>query len=63
MGLVSGRVKTGDQIWLLKGSKVPIVLRKCEEGDASTVVGGAYIHGVMYGETFDEEKCRQIVLV
>lgn len=63
MGLVSGQVKVGDQIWLLKGSKVPIVLRNCEDSETWTVVGDAYIHGIMYGEAFEEDKCEQIVLV
>lgn len=63
MGLVSGQVKVGDQIWLLKGSKVPIVLRKCENNETWIVIGDAYIHGIMYGEAFEEDKCEQIVLV
>ncbi|TID14357.1 HET-domain-containing protein [Venturia nashicola] len=63
MGLVSGKVERGDQIWLLKGSKVPVVLRKKDEKSEYEVVGDAYVHGVMYGEAFDEEQCEQIVLI
>ena len=63
MGLVSGDVQTGDEIWLLKGSKVPIVLRACSNGKDWRLVGDAYVHGVMHGEAFEEKKCRRIVLV
>jgi len=63
MGLVSGDVQAGDEIWLLKGCKVPVVLRACGGGEERRVVGDAYVHGVMYGEAFEEEKCQRIVLV
>lgn len=63
IGLVSGDIQTGDETWLLKGCKVPIVLRACGNGEDWEVVGDAYVHGAMYGEKFEEKKCRQIVLV
>jgi hypothetical protein len=63
MGLVSGDVQAGDEIWLLEGCRVPVVLRACGNGEDWKVVGDAYVHGVMYGEAFEEKKCRQIALV
>jgi hypothetical protein len=32
LGLVSGDVRTGDEIWLLEGSKVPLIIRRQKEG-------------------------------
>jgi hypothetical protein len=62
MGLAAGKVQLGDQIWLLKGSKVPIVLRANETGDGWKVVGDSYVHGIMFGEGFEMEKCESIAL-
>jgi hypothetical protein len=63
IGVASGEVKVGDQVWLLKGGKVPIVLRARGDGHGWEVVGDVYMHVIMYGEAFVEEKCRPIVLV
>jgi len=63
MRLVPGNVQDGDEIWLLKGCKVPILLRTCGNDGDWRVVGDAYVHAAMHGETFDEKKCRRIALV
>jgi hypothetical protein len=62
LGLAAGKVEVGDQIWLLKGSKVPVILKACNRGAGWKVVGDAYVHGIMYGEGFDEGKCGLIKL-
>jgi hypothetical protein len=62
IGLASGKVQIGDQIWLLKGLRTPIVLRAMGKEDGWRVVGDAYMHGIMYGEGFDEEKCELTAL-
>jgi hypothetical protein len=62
IGLASGNVQIGDQIWLLKGLRTPIVLRAKGGEDGWRVVGDAYVHGIMYGEGFDGEKCELIAL-
>jgi len=62
---------------LCQGSKVPLVFRRVgaeaeAEVDTSTgregsekwrLVGDAYVHGIMEGETFDESSCKSIILV
>lgn len=63
MGLASGNVQVGDQVWLLKGSKVPVVLRSTGHSNNWTLIGDAYVHGIMYGSKFEEAKCSQIMLV
>lgn len=55
----------GDTIAILKGSKVPLILRqKIDVGDSKvfTLIGDAYVHGMMQGEMFDENACESIVL-
>lgn len=39
-----------DQCWLIKGAKVPFILRKAEDGSSYRLLGEAYIHGIMEGE-------------
>jgi hypothetical protein len=63
MGVASGNVEVGDQVWLLKGSKVPVVLRPAGQSNSWTLIGDAYVHGIMYGDNFEEGKCSQIALV
>ena len=62
MGVCSGDVKTGDQIWLCKGSKVPLVFRSVGSGGKWIFIGDAYIHGIMYGVGFAEGHCEKIFL-
>jgi hypothetical protein len=54
LGLGPSTAETGDKIFLLSGSKVPLVLR--QYGARWRVVGEAYVHGIMYGEAYDESK-------
>jgi hypothetical protein len=44
----------GDQIWILRGSRVPFVLRLLANGNHK-LIGEAYVHGFMRGELFTEE--------
>lgn len=41
-------IQSGDQVWILSGARVPIILRPTNEGRRK-VVGEAYIHGMMFG--------------
>jgi hypothetical protein len=56
MGLAPEATKKGDSIALLKGGRLPFVLGK--EGENWAVLGSCYIHGIMYGEGFDEKRCE-----
>lgn len=57
MGIAS-RAREGDCVVLLAGATMPFILRP--DGPASTVVGDCYIHGIMYGEAWDESMCDMI---
>jgi hypothetical protein len=61
IGLVSRDVRHGDEVWLLEGSKVPLIIRRKSEG-YGRLVGDAYIHGIMYGEAFKIEDCEDLIL-
>lgn len=39
-----------DQCWLIKGSRVPFILRAAEDGKSFRLIGEGYIHGIMEGE-------------
>ncbi|KAH6701962.1 hypothetical protein BKA61DRAFT_619977 [Leptodontidium sp. MPI-SDFR-AT-0119] len=60
IALVPGETQVGDQIFLLKGGSVPVVLR--QKGDNWEVIGEAYVHGVMRGELWDESRCKPMWL-
>lgn len=76
IGLGPVSMEEGDCIYLLPGTRAPFVLRRVDEVVADgeevsqrfSVVGEAYIHGIMHGEALREgsalrEKAEQIYLV
>ena len=60
LGLVPREARTGDMIAILKGGRVPFVLRS--RGGSWQLIGASYVHGVMHGEAFDGESCQPIRL-
>jgi hypothetical protein len=50
----------GDVVAILLGYNVPILLRPAKSG-LYTVIGEAYIHGIMYGEGLAELRKRDLV--
>lgn len=60
VGLANCAVEVGDEVFLLQGSNVPLVLRRIEKGGAWRLIGDAYVHGFMNGEAWDETKCRPV---
>lgn len=70
LALVPAMCEVGDAVAICRGVKVPLVLRRrVTEGegekkeDTWEFVGDAYVHGVMGGEKWDEESCRDICVV
>jgi hypothetical protein len=57
--LLPMHAQVGDQIAILKGGRVPVVLRPLDDGYVQ-FIGEAYIQGVMDGEAFREEECVEI---
>jgi hypothetical protein len=63
-GIAAHNVIEGDSIWIVKGGKLPLVLRKvtANEGKRSNgesqvygLVGDSYIHGIVDGERAPED--------
>lgn len=54
----------GDQVWILHGCNIPVLLRKVNS-DHWRFVGECYIHGYMYGEVVEEVRMgrRQVSTV
>ena len=63
LGMCPCNTQPGDVIMLLKGGKVPFVLRPGNEHGSFHLLGEAYVHGIMQGEEYDESKCVPIVLL
>ncbi|KAI1307194.1 HET-domain-containing protein [Xylaria venustula] len=53
-GLVPDTAKDGDKICILQGFNVPYVLRQV--GEHYTLIGDAYVHGIMFGEAFQRDE-------
>jgi len=51
--------RAGDEITLLKGGRIPVVLREADDG-YMTFIGETYVHGIMDGWAWDESKCEEI---
>jgi hypothetical protein len=55
IGLAPEATMEGDTIALFEGGKLPFVIRQRREN--WMIIGPCYIHGMMDGEAFTEEKC------
>lgn len=62
IGVASPLAMEGDCVCLVKGSRVPLVLRP-REGNRWELMGDCYMHGIMHGQAFEEELCRELVIV
>jgi len=49
-------IQPGDVIWIIKGVKVPYVLRPTES-QSYQLIAPAYVHGVMHGEAVRGKQC------
>lgn len=60
IGLAPRWAKPGDEIFILQGGKVPMILRRYGSDGPYQFIGEAYVHGAMHGEMFDLQKCKKI---
>ncbi|KAK4195297.1 heterokaryon incompatibility protein-domain-containing protein [Triangularia verruculosa] len=67
LGLGPATIRPGDQVWMIRGAIVPIVLREADEVGKFTVVGDSYLHGFMNGEMLDcshvKDKVGRVTLI
>ncbi|RKK20316.1 hypothetical protein BFJ66_g7364 [Fusarium oxysporum f. sp. cepae] len=59
--LVPWPTRSGDRIALLQGGKTPYVLRRA--GEKWKILGDCYVHGIMSGEAWSDEKCVDIEII
>lgn len=62
LGLGPSGIQKGDEVFLIKGCKTPMVLRPTRDPAQWTLVGACYLHGFMEGEGWDEQGCSTICL-
>ncbi|KAK1470736.1 heterokaryon incompatibility protein [Colletotrichum cuscutae] len=78
LGLGSAASEVDDEVWLIRGSRMPLLLRKSSaktsyednirdtNGEKYVLVGEAYVHGIMYGELMTGDfilRCQTISVV
>lgn len=54
MGLTSGTVRAGNEVAVLLGCNLPVVIRP--EGNHHLIVAAAHVYGMMHGEMMDAER-------
>ena len=67
LGIFAERVQEGDTVVLLKGARVPFVIRQSGRLGTSReplwkVVGDGYLHGIMHREAWKKEPCQKFSL-
>ena len=62
LGLAPGTAEPGDCVAIVKGAKVPLILRPVEDIKWE-LIGDSYVHGIMHGEAFEEQKCKDMEIV
>jgi hypothetical protein len=50
LGLATTSVRESDSVWIISGSRVPLILRETGSLNEYRLIGGAYVHGFMQGE-------------
>jgi hypothetical protein len=60
LGLGSQSLRPEDEVWALPGLKAPTILRRLSNGHF-TLVGPAYVHGIMNGEGISSETQLETV--
>ncbi|KAF5581508.1 heterokaryon incompatibility (het-6OR allele) [Fusarium pseudoanthophilum] len=59
--MVPWTTQVGDKIALLRGGRTPYVLRKA--GEKWRILGDCYVHGIMSGESWDDDNCVDIEII
>ncbi|XPS80938.1 hypothetical protein M3J09_012882 [Ascochyta lentis] len=61
VGLCPQDTASGDKIVIFAGAKVPYVVRSNPDNNTSTLVGEAYVHGIMDGESVSENAQTETI--
>ncbi|KAI1463957.1 HET-domain-containing protein [Daldinia caldariorum] len=63
LGCGTSSCKKGDLVWIVQGSRVPLILRLVPQAKTYELVGGTYLHWFMQGEALDERELQGFTLV
>lgn len=63
VGTLRQACQVDDQVWIIQGAQVPIVLRPVPNSTYFTLVGEAYVDGVMFGEALEADDCPEMAQV
>lgn len=55
LGIAAESTDIGDEVWILPSQATPFVMRPSENDDSLTLIGEAYVDGIMYGEAMKWE--------
>ena len=60
---LAAQAKPGDDIALVAGGTVPLVIRQATNSSNWELVGDGYVHGVMFGKAFHQDRCEDMWFV
>ncbi|KAI4287845.1 MAG: hypothetical protein L6R35_002896 [Caloplaca aegaea] len=63
LGLAPYAAEVGQSIAIVKGGKVPLLLKPRELNASWELVGDCYLHGIMHGEGFEAEEYREMAIL
>lgn len=63
LGMGPYDLEVNDEVWLIQGCRVPLVLRRTARTTERERIGDCYLHGSMYGERFNERQCGPVILI
>jgi hypothetical protein len=61
MGTVPPNAQVGDYVFLVSGLSLPMIIRR--EGGVNTLIGPAYVHGIMDGERWPVDKAELEMII
>jgi hypothetical protein len=63
LAVVPSQTVVGDHVALFKGGRMPLFVRRTEENGKREFIGPCYVHGIMYGEGWDETLCKDVGII
>ncbi|GAP87007.1 putative heterokaryon incompatibility protein [Rosellinia necatrix] len=63
LAMVPSQSAIGDRISVFQGGKMPFVIRAAPYKNGYQLIGPSYVHGIMYGEAWDDTLVRDIAIV
>lgn len=62
LAVIPSQTIVGDHVALYKGGRMPFVVRQ-REANKRELIGPCYVHGIMYGESWDEALCNDVGII